>query len=147
MADSFYKTAGMLDAARRFGSSLRAGIPKAGTFVRQQVVGEPLTFAQQFKDNTLFQKGGLYNQAIVPRGKVQTALMYGLPAISVAQAAQMPDEMKGSATGATIGSTIGAIAGTPLGAVGQMAGSSALGSLGESVGSLFDRKPGDHRLT
>jgi hypothetical protein len=112
------------------------------------LVGSPTQYWHQLKNNQLFNEGGMYRDMFkMPDfkkspigGTLSTALNYGLPALSIYQASQLPPEMRGSAVGGTLGGIIGGFAGAPLGAIGQLGGSMLAGGLGQSLGSAFDDK-------
>lgn len=111
---------------------------------RRMMVGEPINFYNQLRDDKLFDEGGLLRRAFDPGnlntwgGRAQAALMYGLPAYGMYQAAQAPRDVRGSTVGEMLGSTLGGFAGVPLGIVGQMGLATLGGHLGRSVGSVAD---------
>lgn len=156
------QTAGVMDALRNFGLAAGKEIAGAGrgivnsvvdvarnpmkliptgAQIKREVIGNPGKFMRQFQNGRLFDRSGMYGMTFKSRGPLHAALTYGLPAMSIYQAAQAPEEFRGQAIGNALGSVAGGFLGGPLGAVGQMVGSMALGSLGQNVGKSFDRSP------
>lgn len=123
-----------------------------GTTAKETLVGRPGMFWDQLKNDKLFSEGGMLRNAFSPGnlntwgGKVNAALMYGMPAFNLYQAATAPPEFRGRAVGGMVGSTLGGIVGSPLGAIGQTVGGTLLGSLGGTVGKSFDHTPEPHPL-
>jgi hypothetical protein len=142
------QTAGVVDALRNFGMAAGRSVANVAknpgqllpsmSRIKREAIGNPGKFYRQFQNDRLFDRSGMYRMMLKPQGTLHAALTYGLPALSIYQASQAPDDTRGAAIGNTIGSVAGGFLGGPLGAVGQAVGSMALGSLGQNVGKSFD---------
>jgi hypothetical protein len=159
-----FNSAGVMDALRRFGSThAMPALRSAGGYLKneaqaigsdllhtiknpssllptkEQIIGQPGEFVRQFQNGELHKPNGLLRSAFKPRGKLDAAFMYGLPAYSLYQAAQAPEGHRAEAIGDVLGNFAGGMLGSPLGMVGNMAGSMGLGSLGRSIGHTIDQ--------
>lgn len=120
-----------------------------GQFAKRMMIGEPTKFMSQLRRGELHKPGGMWRESLKPSGILDAALMYGMPAFGLYQAAKAPPEQRGSAIGGTLGGAVGGMLGMPLGMVGNTVGSTLVGRLGQSLGHSFDsppRRPGfaDH---
>lgn len=97
-----------------------------------------------YSRNMLWPSGGLpRNASFLSRASanLMPMLMYAPSALQLAGAVTGPSEQRGSSIGSALGGLAGTAAGMPLGILGS-AGLGMLGSyLGQSAGSLFDKKP------
>lgn len=137
-------TRGVDDALERFGLSKEAGF---GQSLKTLLVGDPSKYIKQLRQGTLLGPEGAVRKAMDPRASTplgtvaNAALMYGLPAYGVYQAATSPEGQRGSAVGSALGGVAGGLLGGPLGMAGQIGGSILGSSLGETLGRNFNRHP------
>jgi hypothetical protein len=120
--------------------NIGAALSRFGKGMAHTLVGDPGKVFQQFRDGTMFASGhGVYDGAMKAPGTFNKVMTYGLPALSLYAASQAGPDQRGSSVGGVLGSVAGTMLGRPLGLVGEMAGSTLLSNLGNSVGHTFDR--------
>ena len=146
MHDTDPRHQGALAALHQFGVAKSAGwTDQIAPTVKSLLIGDPSEYWEQLNNGKLFSRKGMIAQTLNPVVKgspgwtaLQAALMYGLPAYGLYQAAKAPAHARGSTLGATIGGLIGGTVGAPLGLVGNMAGGALGASAGESLGRTFN---------
>jgi phage tail tape-measure protein len=114
-------------------------------------LGNPTEYMSQLRNGQLFSRTGMIAKSMDPRTSsmpvLSGAMMYGLPAYQLYQAARSHPGQRGSAVGSLVGGLAGGALGGPLGLVGSAVGSTLGSALGESVGRHFNRRdPQDPRL-
>lgn len=124
-----------------------------GSVIKDILVGNPTKYLNQLRKGTLFTRKGMIAEMADPRVKtgpswargprtaLNTALLYGMPAYSVYEAAKTDPESRGSTVGSTLGSIAGSTVAAPLGILGSLGGGALGGALGESVGRLMNKHP------
>lgn len=154
MDKTAFQMKGVADALRRYGAGVlhsakdviknpRQLIPSMED-VKRGVIGQPGEVARQFRSGSLFNRDGLLMQSLKPRGPVDALQLYGLPAMQMYQAYNVPEEFRGQAVGSAAGNFVGGMLGAPLGMVGSTIGGLSLGALGQNIGKSFDQ-PSDRQ--
>lgn len=130
--------------ARRGGAGYGRGLTNraktvghvVGDFVREGVVGSPLTVADKLKTHGL---GGYYKDFLMPGGsKASLALSLAMPALDAYRAATAPEGERGAAIGRAVGDFATMPLTARLGIPGQLLLREPVARLGARVGRALD---------
>jgi hypothetical protein len=131
IAVSVTQAGAAMPLARRAGQWLKAKLPAFGRSLKEMTIGSPLEFGREIVEGKALAPRSLIRQSFHTPGMLNKLLWYGIPAYQAAGILQSQEPNKAERMGGMLGGTVlGMGAFRPLG----LAGSMALGTLGERVG-------------